>query len=387
MASQQQQQRALCGGGDGATVSGSPVRQPGGSVSPQHGSPAAASHGDKSTLKVHLPNGGFNVVRYVESSDIRSIIALVTERMAVGERHYRSMYAMRLRGKPDEKSGTETYWLHQDMTITQIIERYCKKLIISEWRFELRIRYIPLCLTELCEKDKATFHYYYDQVKNDYLNTSLVNSSIEQDVAIQLCCLMIRHFFKDMPQVALDKKSNLEYLEREVGLHKFLPRVVIDAVKPKALRKLIQTQFKKVSSLSEQECMFKFFELLHQHYRYDQELFRVDLGSGWSVPVDLVIAPALGISYMTVQATHPTRIAEFDQIQAVQTLVTDCETHKKAVLQLRVAGAQETLIITCPTIEVAESLADLVDGYCRLTSGSTTSLWNRKGKYFFKSTI
>lgn len=243
----------------------------------------------------------------------------------------------------------------------------------------MRVRYLPNSLQELCEKDKVTFHYYYDQVRHDYLNTP-VNASLDQDVAIQLCCLMIRHFFKDMPQVALDKKSNLEYLEREVGLQKFLPRAILDAFKPKTLRKLIQTQFKKVSSLSEQECMFKFFEILHIHYRYDQELFRVDLGSGWSVPVDLVIGPDLGISYMTGQATHPTRIADFDKIQAVQTLVTDCETHKKAVLQIRVAGAQETLVITCPCVEVAESLADLVDGYCRLASGSTTSLWNRKGE-------
>lgn len=33
---------------------------------------------------------------------------------------------------------------------------------------------------------------------------------------MQLCCLEIRYFFKDMQQIALDKKSNLEYLEREV---------------------------------------------------------------------------------------------------------------------------------------------------------------------------
>ena len=32
-------------------------------------------------------------------------------------------------------------------------------------------------------------------------------------------------FFKDMPQIALDKRSNFDYLEREVGLHKFLPKV------------------------------------------------------------------------------------------------------------------------------------------------------------------
>lgn len=282
------------------------------------------------------------------------------------------MYAMRMRG------GTDTHWLHQDTTIQQVIDKYCKKMAITEWRFEMRIRYLPQSLHELCEKDIVTFHYYYDQLRADYLNSS---ANIDQDIAIQLGCLQIRHFYKDMPNVALDKKSNLEYLEREAGLNKFLPRAIIESVKPKTLRKLIQTQFKKVSSLSENECMFKFFEMLRAQNRYDQELYRVDFGNSWSVPVDLVIGPDLGISYMTVQASHPTRIADFDKIQAIQTLVSDCDTHKKAVLQLRVAGAQETLVITCPTVELAENLADLVDGYCRLTTGSSTSLWNRKGRW------
>jgi focal adhesion kinase 1 len=73
-------------------------------------------------------------------------------------------------------------------------------------------------------------------------------------------------------------------------------------------------------------------------------------------------------------------MAEFDRIQAIQTLVSDCEVHRKAMVQLRVAGTTETLTITCPSLEVAESLADLIDGYCRLVTQSTTSLWNRKGK-------
>lgn len=58
--------------------------------------------------------------------------------------------------------------------------------------------------------------------------------------------LCYRCFFKDMPQIALDKKSNLDYLEKEVGLQKFLPKSILDANKPKVLRKSIQQHFKKV---------------------------------------------------------------------------------------------------------------------------------------------
>ncbi|XP_025831633.1 focal adhesion kinase 1 isoform X2 [Agrilus planipennis] len=335
--------------------------------SPQN-SPACA---DKATLKVHLPNGGFNVVKYGDAIDVKGIISLVTERLSTGERYYKNSYAMRLR----HVTTGEIHWLHQDTTMYQVQEKYFKKHPSSEWRYELRVRYLPPNLYDLYEKDKVTFFFYYDQVRNDYLSSNL---SIDQDAAVQLCCLEIRYFFKDMPQVALDKKSNFEYLEREEGMHKFLPRKILESMKPKTLRKSIQTHFKKFSQLNEVECMFKFFDILGLYYKYDQERFRVDLGSSWSVPVELVIGPDLGISYTTVQVSSTTKIAEFDQIQAIQTLVSDCDEHKKATLQLKVAGAQEILFITCPNLDTAESLADLIDGYYRLNTPNHSSIWTRK---------
>lgn len=76
-------------------------------------------------------------------------------------------------------------------------------------------------------------------------------------------------------------------------------------------------------------------------------------------------------------------MAEFSQIQSIQTLVSDCKEHAKACIKLRVAGASETLSITCSSLDQAESLADLIDGYCRVATGSNTSLWNRKGIYIY----
>lgn len=128
--------------------------------------------------------------------------------------------------------------------------------------------------------------------------------------------------------------------------------------------------------MTKQKLIFFFLSF----FQYDEERFRVDLGSSWSVPVELVISPEHGISRTTVQTSNATRIADFDQIQAIQTLVSDCEEHTKATLQLRVAGNQEILFITCPSLEIAESLADLIDGYYRLHVGTESSIWNRKGE-------
>lgn len=77
---------------------------------------------------------------------------------------------------------------------------------------------------------------------------------------------------------------------------------------------------------------------------------------------------------------QPVKIADFTSIEAIQTMVSDCETHRKPMLELRVAGATETLIITCPSEHEMDSLADLIDGYCRLQNNNGVSLWNRTGK-------
>ena len=77
-------------------------------------------------------------------------------------------------------------------------------------------------------------------------------------------------------------------------------------------------------------------------------------------------------------------MADFSHIQSLQTVVGEGGGREgqatKAMLQLRVAGSAELLTITCPSLTLAENMADLVDGYCRLINNSNTSIWNRKGK-------
>lgn len=73
---------------------------------------------DKSTLKVHLPNGTFNVVRFGDAADIKGIIHLLTNRLyTTGEcRYYQHLYAMRM---VNINSG-DVHWLHQDTTMFQV---------------------------------------------------------------------------------------------------------------------------------------------------------------------------------------------------------------------------------------------------------------------------
>lgn len=104
------------------------------------------------------------------------------------------------------------------------------------------------------------------------------HSELCQDVALQLCCLAMRHYFKDMQHFALDKKSNLDIIEKDVGLHRFLPKSVIATTKQKTLRKLIQHNFKKYMHLTDKECMLSFFDVVKTVFRFDREKFKCALG-------------------------------------------------------------------------------------------------------------
>ncbi|XP_048256196.1 focal adhesion kinase 1-like isoform X4 [Haliotis rufescens] len=324
---------------------------------------------DRSILKVHLPNGGFNMVKYGDATDIKDIIRLVVGRLAAGDRYFSKCFAVKL----VHTQSRENYWLHNDLTMYQVRQKYEARHLPEEWRYELRVRYLPKNIPELYSKDKVTFYYLYDQVRNDYMRD--IAEHIAHEVAIRLGCIEMRRFFKDMPQVALDKKSNFEYLEKEVGLKRFLPRTVMDSMKPKALRKVIQHHFRQYAQLTESECVYKFFDTLITVIKFNQERFKCALGSGWSIYVDIVIGPDVGISYLTEKASSPTHMADFAQVQSIQTVGSE---DGKGILQLKIAGANEPLMITCAMLQDAEDVADLIDGYCRLVHDMNDSLWTRK---------
>lgn len=50
----------------------------------------------------------------------------------------------------------------------------------------------------------------------------------------------------------------------------------------------------------------------------------------------------------------------------------------KTILQIKVKNNSDDLKITCDGIFSADSIADLVNGYCRIVSNSNTNFWNNK---------
>ncbi|XP_026813489.1 focal adhesion kinase 1 isoform X1 [Rhopalosiphum maidis] len=341
----------------------------------ESGSGAAMAPAAKTgSIKVHLPNNGFNIVKFIDNINVKGIISLVTGRLANGCPQYQGVYGLQLY---HPLSG-EVHWLHQDCTMSEIYNKYDEQYPMSEWRFELRVRYSPDDMEDLYERDRFTYFFYYDQVRFDYLRKNDPATRVDTEIAVQLCCLQIKCFFREVPQMSLEKKSNLEYLEREIGLNKFLPYYILESMKPKNLRKMIQQQYKKLLQTPEKECVLQFLNLVWTFYKYDEEQFKCSIGSGWTIPVDLVIGPRHGISYINNQGSAPTKMADFAHIENIQTLVSECETHRKTLVQLQVTDSADPLVLSCSTLEHMYSLANLIDGYCQLARKTNISLWNKK---------
>lgn len=311
------------------------------------------------------PGKNFKLVKCTVQTEIQEIITSILLSGRIGPNiQLAECYGLRLK----HMKSDETHWLHPQMTVGEVQDKYECLHVEAEWRYDLQIRYLPEDFMESLREDRTTLLYFYQQLRNDYMQRYA--SKVSEGMALQLGCLELRRFFKDMPHNALDKKSNFELLEKEVGLDLFFPKQMQENLKPKQFRKMIQQTFQQYASLREEECVMKFFNTLAGFANIDQETYRCELIQGWNITVDLVIGPK-GIRQLTSQDTKPTCLAEFKQIRSIRCLPLE-ET--QAVLQLGIEGAPQSLSIKTSSLAEAENMADLIDGYCRLQGEHKGSL-------------
>lgn len=389
------------------------------------------------SLYVHLPNHGFRMIRTDEAADVKQIIHILVGSMTspTGAKPNPQYYALRLR----HIISKEILWLPLTTQTRQIIDyisnESCSNINCpnamksisppttvdktepkenfppgnsnSVWKIELRVRYIPKSLNEFLERDKISMNFYFNQVKDDFIQAN--PSNIDQDLAVQLCCLSIRHYYKDA-RSSNDRKQHLDYIEKEIGFSNFLPKSVIDSIKHKNLKKLVQNQYKKIYQLSDQDYISKYFELLSGIFDYDHEKFVVTLGQ-WNIAIDLIIGFNLGISYLTHAQAKPTKVTDFENILSLKTsilpmlqqsTITNSSASGKSIhnsksndsnisqvtdgcgcsaiksqLRIQVDGNSEDLAITSNGVNTADGIADLVDGYCKIFNDNNISLWDR----------
>ncbi|XP_070604463.1 focal adhesion kinase 1 isoform X6 [Erythrolamprus reginae] len=316
------------------------------------------------------PTTWASIIRHGDATDVWGIIQKIVDCHKVKNV---ACFGLRLSHLQSE----EVHWLHPDMGVSNVREKFELEHAPEEWKYELRIRYLPKGFLNQFTEDKPTLNFLYQQVKNDYMLE--IADQVDQEIALKLGCLEIRRSYCEMRGNALDKKSNYEVLEKDVGLRRFFPKSLLDSVKAKNLRKMIQQTFRQFANLNREESILKFFEILSPVYRFDKECFKCALGSSWIISVELAIGPEEGISYLTDKGSNPTHLADFHQVQTIQYSINE-DKDRKGMIQMKISGAPEPLTVTAPSLTIAENMADLIDGYCRLVTGATQSFIIRPQK-------
>ncbi|CAB1443129.1 unnamed protein product [Pleuronectes platessa] len=313
----------------------------------------------------------FKLVKCDSSWQVRAIIRsiLVSGRLGPNITHT-ACYGLLLK----HLKSDELHWLHPDLTVGEVEQRYESNHAEAEWRYDLRIRYVPVNFLEKFQDERSTLMFFYQQVRSDYMQNHA--SKVSDGMALQLGCLEIRRFYKDMNAKGLEKKSNFELLEKEVGLDLFFPQQLINSMKSKPLRKLIQQTFQQFATLKEDDCVVKFFETLKEFVSYDEEVFPCELVQGWSLSVELVVG-GRGIRQRTQKDSAAVFLADFKQIKSVQCLP---QGDGKALLNFNIEGARQRLSINVATVPMAENMIDLIDGYCRLENDTDETVISRPGK-------
>ncbi|XP_077600834.1 protein-tyrosine kinase 2-beta-like [Stigmatopora nigra] len=312
----------------------------------------------------------FKLVRCVEGMTVGDVISIVLSSGCVGPGIKHNLcYGLLLK----HLKSSEIHWLHPDLTMAELIQRYEDQHLEAEWRYDLRIRYIPRDFLEKFQEDRTTMLYFYQQLRSDYIQRFA--SKVSDGMALQLGCLEIRRFYKDMNPNGLEKKSNFELLEKDVGLDLFFPKELISSMKPKQLRRMIRQTFQGYGTLNQDQCMARFFSTLAQCYNYTQERFACQLVHGWGVTIDLVIGSE-GISQQTGNST-PIRLATFSQVSSV---LCTAESDGRALLTVYIEGTTQPLSVSTESMAVAENMANFIDGFCQLECSHRGSLITRPNK-------
>uniref|UniRef100_A0A8C7DHM7 non-specific protein-tyrosine kinase n=1 Tax=Oncorhynchus kisutch TaxID=8019 RepID=A0A8C7DHM7_ONCKI len=360
--------------GDTTTLSWR-LPSPGHNDGPQQ-SPFSGEGGPTKILKVCFSTNNtlgknFKLVKCDSSWKIRAIVQSILTSGRLGPNiQYKGCYGLLLK----HLKSDELHWLHPDLTVGEVEQRYESHHVEAEWRYDLRVRYIPVNFLEKFKEDSTTLLYFYQQVRSDYMQYHA--SKVSDGMALQLGCLEIRRFYKDMNAKGLEKKSNFELLEKDVGLNLFFPQELIDRMKSRPLRKLITQTFQQYATLKEEECMVRFFKTLTEFINVDEEVYPCELVQGWSLSVELVIG-ARGIRQRTHKDSAPVCLADFKQIKSIK---CSSQSDGKALLNLDIDGARQPLSINVTKFAMAENMVDLIDGYCRSEHATDESFIARPNK-------
>ncbi|KAK5986412.1 Inactive tyrosine-protein kinase kin-32 [Trichostrongylus colubriformis] len=331
--------------------------------------------------RVFTVGNGCKAVRYDDETTVERVLQVVLQGIgiaAVAHAHF----ALRLLSGPSPRTAGDHVWLHPYLLISNLRHTYAKFLPAStcpqDLNFELRLRFIPQSAYELLLTESNAFFYLNEQVFEDFLGH--VAWKVDLDAALELAALKVcRDCLEKQVKSCLDHKIDIDAINMDSAIQAFIPKSVLCGgnIKPSTLRRQFGQLLKKFSSLSPTESVLRSLSILIDIVKFDVEIFKASMGVGWSSPVDLLVGPEVGLSYRINERCESSRLAELRSV--LEIVIKKMEQgSEKAIVQLKISGSAQPMLITVATHDIAESLAHLIDGY-QIMYNQGSSVFKKKG--------
>ncbi|XP_010219727.1 PREDICTED: protein-tyrosine kinase 2-beta-like, partial [Tinamus guttatus] len=128
--------------------------------------PLEADREEMRILKVCFYSNSFNMgknfklVKCPVTTEIREVIKSILVSGRIGpDIKLAECYGLRLK----HVKSDEIHWLHPDLTVGEVQEKYECLHLEAEWRYDLQIRYLPEDYMERFKEDRTTLLYFYQQ--------------------------------------------------------------------------------------------------------------------------------------------------------------------------------------------------------------------------------
>ncbi|XP_027204780.2 protein tyrosine kinase 2 Fak [Dermatophagoides pteronyssinus] len=341
-------------------------------------------------IEIYPEHSAFDVINCILTSQIYSPTNLNLSTTTTAPSSA-SQWSFALRLICRNLNPNDQIWIHPSKNMLEFLDQN-QMQFEKGYKLELRMRYIPSNLEEFYRNDFLSFKFLYNQVLEEFLELELSTTKLltNQDLILELGSYEIIRSHPYLTPQALEKNSNWDVLEND--FHRIFPISFTNSIKPKQLRKLVKSKYKKIYQLNQEQIAFNFMSQVIHLIDFNREVFHCSLGESiWCVPVDLMIGPNIGIAYFTSNSSPPTFIVKsFDFVEQINiksystmNKMTDHSNgddsigtgSKKILLILRIKNEDDVLVLTCPSFSIAQSIADLIDGYHRLATNNRESIW------------
>ncbi|CAJ0946558.1 unnamed protein product, partial [Mesorhabditis belari] len=331
----------------------------------------------ESIVRVFLATGESKAVRYDQETTVERVLQVVLKGIGIGDVAHPHFTLRLLAGLI---SPLDSIWLHPNLLIRHVRSLYSNQIPqnSAELRFELRLRFVPQSSYELLLTESKAFFYLHEQVFTDFRKQ--IAWKIPLETALDLAALRVaREYVEKQAKNCIEPKIDLDAIDAEATINTFVPdTVMIKAnVKAKDLKKQFLGLVKRFASLSTTDSVLRSLSLLLEIVRFDVEIFKTSIGAGWTSPVDLLVGPEMGLSYRINERCDISRLGELRCVLEIAVRMIEPQI-EKAIVQLRLSGSAQPLLITTPSLPIAESLAHLIDGY-QMMYNQGPSVYKMKG--------